>query len=56
MEDVRTIADGQLTWRDEFRPFFNNANEKSPAFDNIDACLIRWKSASDHFGLTFWVL
>jgi outer membrane receptor protein involved in Fe transport len=43
------------SWRDEFYDsFFNNDNEKSPAYDNIDARL-NWKSADDLFGLTFWV-
>jgi outer membrane receptor protein involved in Fe transport len=43
------------SWRDEFfDSFFNNANEKSPAYDNVDARL-NWKSADEIFGLTFWV-
>ncbi|HEV7689578.1 MAG TPA: TonB-dependent receptor [Hyphomonadaceae bacterium] len=43
------------SWRDKFfDSFFNNANEESPAFDNVDARL-NWKSADEHFGLTFWV-
>ncbi len=43
------------SWRDEFfDSFFNNANEKSPSYDNIDARL-NWKSADEIFGLTFWV-
>jgi len=43
------------SWRDEFfGSFFNNANEVSPAYENIDARL-NWKSADDLLGLTFWV-
>jgi len=43
------------SWRDEFyNSFFNNANEISPAYDNIDARL-NWKSSNDLLGLTLWV-
>lgn len=43
------------SWRDEFYDsFFNNDNELSPAYDNIDARL-NWKSSDDLLGLTFWV-
>jgi iron complex outermembrane receptor protein len=43
------------SWRDKFYDsFFNNANEQSPAYDNVDARL-NWKSADDLLGLTLWV-
>ncbi len=43
------------SWRDEFYDsFFNNDNELSPAYDNIDARL-NWKSSNDLLGLTLWV-
>ena len=43
------------SWRDKFfDSFFNNANEESPAYDNVDARL-NWKSADEILGLTLWV-
>ena len=43
------------SWRDEFYDsFFNNDNELSPAYDNLDARL-NWKSSDEVLGLTFWV-
>ena len=43
------------SWRDKFYDsFFNNANELSPAYENLDARL-NWKSADDLLGLTLWV-
>ncbi len=43
------------SWRDEFYgSFFNNDNQISPAYDNIDARL-NWRSADEVLGLTFWV-
>ena len=43
------------SWRDEFYgSFFNNDNQISPAYDNLDARL-NWKSSDDLLGLTFWV-
>ncbi len=43
------------SWRDEFYDsFFNNDNELSPAYDNLDARL-NWKSSDETLGLTFWV-
>ena len=40
------------SWRDEFYDsFFNNDNEISPAYDNLDARL-NWKSSDDVLGLT----
>jgi len=43
------------SWRDEFYDtFFNNENEKSPAYDNLDARL-NWYSADGVFAITAWV-
>lgn len=43
------------SWRDNFfDSFFNNANEESEAYENVDARL-NWKTADDLLGLTFWV-
>lgn len=43
------------SWRDEFYDsFFNEANELSPAYDNLDARL-NWKSADEVLGVTLWV-
>jgi iron complex outermembrane receptor protein len=43
------------SWRDEFYDsFFNNENEISPAYDNIDARL-NWRSSDEGLGLTLWV-
>ncbi len=43
------------SWRDEFYDsFFNNDNELSPAYDNIDARL-NWRSSDEILGMTFWV-
>ena len=43
------------SWRDKFYDsFFNNANELSPSYSNVDARL-NWKSADDLLGLTLWV-
>lgn len=43
------------SWRDEFYDsFFNNDNELSPAYDNLDARL-NWRSSDETLGLTFWV-
>ncbi len=43
------------SWRDEFYgSFFNNDNQISPAYDNVDARL-NWRSADEIFGITFWV-
>jgi iron complex outermembrane recepter protein len=43
------------SWRDEFYgSFFNNDNQISPAYDNLDARL-NWKSSDEVLGLTFWV-
>ena len=43
------------SWRDEFYDtFFNNENETSPAYDNLDARL-NWYSADGVFAITAWV-
>ncbi len=43
------------SWRDKFYDsFFNNANELSPSYENIDARL-NWKTADDLLGITLWV-
>jgi iron complex outermembrane recepter protein len=43
------------SWRDEFYDtFFNNDNEKSPAYDNLDARL-NWYSSGGRFSVTAWV-
>jgi len=43
------------SWRDKFYDsFFNNANELSPSYDNLDARL-NWKTADDLLGITVWV-
>jgi iron complex outermembrane receptor protein len=43
------------SWRDEFYDtFFNDPNEKSPAYDNLDARL-NWYSSKGHFSVTAWV-
>ncbi len=43
------------SWRDKFYDsFFNNANEESPSYENLDARL-NWKSGDDLLGFTLWV-
>ena len=43
------------SWRDKFYDsFFNNANEESPSYENVDARL-NWKSSDDLLGVTLWV-
>jgi outer membrane receptor protein involved in Fe transport len=44
-----------VSWRDIFyNSFFNDAEEKSPSYFNVDSRL-NWYSASGTWGLTFWV-
>ncbi len=43
------------SWRDKFfESFFNNEDELSESYENIDA-RVNWKSSDDLLGLTFWV-
>lgn len=43
------------SWRDEFYDtFFNDPNELSPSYSNLDARL-NWRSSEGRFGVTAWV-